>query len=765
MRKRIFGGLASLTVAAALTGTAGPALAATGSELFVNNDTSACSDAGTGAQDAPYCTISAALAAAQPGDTVSVIPLGPYNEDVVIDKSNIVLRHLRFGDTTMLKGDRAGLTVDGQHDVTVSGFAVVGTIPETSLVTFRNSTRLTLDNLHATTLDTAAVGIQFTGVTDSTLTRASSAGTVAGLALDAATSGVVVTSSTFEGIDVAGSNDTIAKTSAQSSKGDGILIEPTAANTVVANSTVTYNQGAGIHNAGATGTAITNNTLKYNCGTGIRVDGVSSGVSVQNNIADTNGGLNGSVCPAPPPDGVEIAVYDTATNGTIVDYNAVTHGPGGDHAYAWNSPLPSLAQFQAASGQGAHDSVVEPDPANIDMSMYEDSANSAAPGFPSTDRGGQPREDNPGIPNTGAGPIPYADRGATEIIRAPAAKVAVSTDSIAMVATADASASTPGFPAIVSYAFDFGDGTTLTQATPVATHHYTAQGNFDIEVTVTDAAGVHSTAGHIAGMWHVVRTIALLSISNDRYVTADSAGAKPLIANRGAIGAWELFDVVEPETGYIALRSHANGQYISAGPAQPYQLNAIASSPSADAQRFRESTNPDGSVSLYGKYAKAYVTAESAGAQPLAANRAKVGAWEKFYEVDPARAGVSLRAMANNRYVTAESAGTHPLIANRTIVNGWETFDIVDLGGGYVALYSHADARFVTAESAGTKPLIANRSAIGAWEKFRLISNTDGTVSLQSNANGRYVTAESAGAQPLIANRTAIGAWEKFTLP
>jgi parallel beta-helix repeat protein len=62
--------------------------------------------------------------------------------------------------------------------------------------------------------------------------------------------------------------------------------------------------------------------------------------------------------------------------------------------------------------------------------------------------------------------------------------------------TADASASTPGSSAIVSYSFDFGDGSPVVgpQAAATAGHTYTAAGTFTAVVTVTDAGGLTSTA-------------------------------------------------------------------------------------------------------------------------------------------------------------------------------------------------------------------------------------------------------------------------------
>jgi hypothetical protein len=38
--------------------------------------------------------------------------------------------------------------------------------------------------------------------------------------------------------------------------------------------------------------------------------------------------------------------------------------------------------------------------------------------------------------------------------------------------------------------------------------------------------------------------ISLRSRANSMYVTADNAGASPLIANRTAIGTWEQFDLI-----------------------------------------------------------------------------------------------------------------------------------------------------------------------------------------------------------------------------
>jgi hypothetical protein len=130
----------------------------------------------------------------------------------------------------------------------------------------------------------------------------------------------------------------------------------------------------------------------------------------------------------------------------------------------------------------------------------------------------------------------------------------------------------------------------------------------------------------------VGKVVTLRARADNQYVTAENAGASPLIANRAAIGGWEQFDVLDAGGGNIALKAHANGLI---------------------------------------------VCAESAGASSLIANRSAVGPWETFRLVQNANGTVSLLALVNNRYVTAENAGAASLIANRTAIGTWEQFDLV----------------------------------------------------------------------------------------
>ncbi len=127
-------------------------------------------------------------------------------------------------------------------------------------------------------------------------------------------------------------------------------------------------------------------------------------------------------------------------------------------------------------------------------------------------------------------------------------------------------------------------------------------------------------------------TIAIQAMANSQFVTAEDAGASPLIANRAAVGgSWEQFAVVDAGGGAIALKAAANNKYVTAGSAG--NSNLIAGADSIGAwEKFNWVDNGDGTFSLQAVGNGLYVTAENGGADPLIANRPTVGAWEKFQQ-------------------------------------------------------------------------------------------------------------------------------------
>ena len=68
--------------------------------------------------------------------------------------------------------------------------------------------------------------------------------------------------------------------------------------------------------------------------------------------------------------------------------------------------------------------------------------------------------------------------------------------------------------------------------------------------------------------------------------------------------------------------------------------------------------------------------------QPRAASRetsnsTSIGSSQEFDLIENADGSIGFRAHANRNYVTAESAGASPLIANRNAIGLWESFDLI----------------------------------------------------------------------------------------
>jgi hypothetical protein len=143
---------------------------------------------------------------------------------------------------------------------------------------------------------------------------------------------------------------------------------------------------------------------------------------------------------------------------------------------------------------------------------------------------------------------------------------------------------------------------------------------------------IHVFALAASGVGSSGSAVSLRAHANGDIVTADNAGASPLIANRTSVGNGETFDLINNSDGSVSLRAHANGDI---------------------------------------------VTADNAGASPLIANRTSIGPWEEFDLINNSDGRVSFRAHANGDIVTADNAGASALIANRTAIGSWESFDLI----------------------------------------------------------------------------------------
>ncbi|MFG3639360.1 PKD domain-containing protein [Micromonospora sp. NPDC047762] len=774
MRKSFFAGLATaLLTSGTLVGTALPAQAAAPTTLYVRqNAATGCSDQFPGTLAQPFCTIGAAAAIVTGGQTVDVGG-GTYRERVTIGTSGTPEQPVTFlaasGSGATLIGATAGFVIDGQHDVVLQNLRVVGS-GDVPALDVRNSSGLTIrGGTYALNIPATSPVIRFAGVTSSSLSKIIVSGLTAsaGITMDAASSDVAIQDTSVQGyanyvladntvgVRIDGQRNSYIGGSVDGFSNAAIALGPTAAGTVVANNVISGGAGHGVHNNGATGTAIANNTIKDRCRDGIRVDGASSGVSVQNNVLALNGYFNLAYCDNKVLDGVEIGVYGGAVGKTVVDYNNAHHYYNDSpEIYAWNTRM-SLAAFRAASGQATHDRETGQARDNID------SANSAAPGYPTLARGGAPRVDDPGVPNTGAGPITYADRGTIEAVRSPEVRFDVAMSIQARSVTVDASASLPGLNPIASYQFSFGDGSSVTQTSPIASHTYANPGSYRIAVTVTGTDGRSGTYGRQISMLRPTGTVGLRALSNRRYVSYEkSYGLRPNQAEPSTIAQ---FDLADAGNGRVALFSRAVGRYVAV--AESDLVTLTADSVFVDVhESFKLVRNSDGTISLQSPITSKYVTADVNSAVPMSASTSTIGTWEKFLLVVVPDANRSLKAKVNGRFVSADGAGAKPLIASAATASTWERFDVVDLGNGQVGLLARVNNHFVSADGAGAKPLIANAPTASTWERFTMIRSSDGTVSFKAAINNKYVSADGAGSKPLIASGPVVSSWERFTL-
>lgn len=150
-------------------------------------------------------------------------------------------------------------------------------------------------------------------------------------------------------------------------------------------------------------------------------------------------------------------------------------------------------------------------------------------------------------------------------------------------------------------------------------------------------------------------------------------------------------------------------------------LQAIANA--VDLSLFGTGRQPGGSwIALRSHANGKFVTAPDGGASPLIAAANSAGTSEQFDEVNAGNGQIALRAHADGLLVTAENAGAASLIANRTAVGLWETFQLIQNPDHSFSLKAQVNGKYVTAEAAGAQPLIANRDAIGPWEEFDLVT-------------------------------------------
>ncbi|WP_371496146.1 PKD domain-containing protein [Kitasatospora sp. NBC_00374] len=474
MRLRHATGLTAAAVTTVLGLPIPAATAAVGVLIVNNNDTAHCSDTGGGTIAQPYCTISAAAKVAEPGQTVRVLPsTSGYQEEVHITRSGTADRPITFLGGPISHDSSAQPTIrhkaasekafviSNVHDVVVRGFQDG---EATDAVTVSDSTGVVVDQ-NVFDADSGSATVRVSGASDR----------------------VTVSRNLFLG-------------------SAGVVVEGARATLVTANDFNSVMPTA-IAVTDAPDTAITNNTIAFPCGAGVVLGGAATGGVVENNVITRHNADNSRFddrkCPSKLP---PVTVSAGAAASAKVDYNTVHPWPGAT-SYDWaGTGYPTVAAFRTATGQGQHDTDLDTafDPSlNWPFNRLPDSATAAidsgdpdAPGV-GTDLLGAGPVDHPTVGNTGPGGT-TRDRGAIERTGLRSGSVTLRGDQVRypkgaapFAVKAKAQAQSEWNSPLVSYSYDFGDGTDPVVSTSDAEvgHTYDRPGSYYVTATLTDARG------------------------------------------------------------------------------------------------------------------------------------------------------------------------------------------------------------------------------------------------------------------------------------
>ena len=204
----------------------------------------------------------------------------------------------------------------------------------------------------------------------------------------------------------------------------------------------------------ATGVSHVGDVAYNNLLDGFSIEGNASNGSVFDCIAIDNGLTTNEF---------NLWVNDSSSAGFSSDRNIFWNSTPQQPIKFINTLYSTIAAFSAETGHDARSIQADPrfvNPAAGDFHLLAgspaiDAADSGVPNWPATDAEGQARRDDPAVPNTGQGPVPYADLGALErlviadeppVVTAPATATVAENSPL----TVDVTASDPDSPAIDS---------------------------------------------------------------------------------------------------------------------------------------------------------------------------------------------------------------------------------------------------------------------------------------------------------------------------
>jgi hypothetical protein len=510
MHKRHAAAAAALFVTVGSLSVPVAAQASAASTFYVNGGVTRCSDVTTDSAAQPFCSIQAAVnQATSPGDTVVVTPGRILYTSFTVTASGTAAAPITIVNAD---GDRfnaaasldTSVTVDARTTepaLTVSGASYVN-IEGLSFSASQTVVDVAASSSHVV-LDSNSISQEGTQTAGPTVTIA------------AGTSAITLSRNWISSL--AASPAVIAATG---SSGD----------VFATNKVQGTPEGPGILLSGTTNSDVTGNTLLDGCGSQLAFTAGSTGTSIENNVLGQL--IPHSIgCPVTDTEAAMLRVDAASVAGTTVDYNDVytaTFPSFSPAAYTWaGSAYATSAAFASATGQGVHDvNAIETGNAIID------SADSSAPGELSTDLYGNPRVDDPQVPNTGAGTYAYYDRGALEAQD----QVTIGLGAwptqmpLATPGTFTATAGDSWQSGIANCTYDFGDGSApvtvaATNRSCSAQHAYIVAGGYTIQLVVTANDGATATKSSrvsASGTNELLPKVSVQQYSSREALVADS---------------------------------------------------------------------------------------------------------------------------------------------------------------------------------------------------------------------------------------------------
>jgi parallel beta-helix repeat protein len=401
---------------------------------------------------------------------------------------------------TLISRRGRNFDIDARSWVTIDGFTITrGAFGIYANASSTGATSLTLT--HNTVTFVTLQAIDVSGFTNALI--GSNVVSGGGIRLGRCGSAIIQDNEVFrnsnDGIRIdAAASSLIQRNTVHDNRGTGIKIQ-SSSNTLSLQNRSWHNGGHGFHLSRSVGSRHVGDVAWGNAGRGFSVGWEATDTHIFNSIGADNG----------PTGEFDLFVDTTAAAGFASNFNLFWNRTSQAPIKFSGTTYTTLAAFTAGTGQDAASLQADPrfrNPVGGDFRLLPgspaiDSADSSVPHWAETDAAGNPRVDDPATPNTGAGPVPYADRGALEYVpsAAPVAALTVAPSSgpAPLTVTLDASGSSAAAEeTIVSYAFDAGDGSALIGPQPGATapHTYATPGTYTATVTVTDTTGASSTA-------------------------------------------------------------------------------------------------------------------------------------------------------------------------------------------------------------------------------------------------------------------------------